>query len=131
MTALAATEDRSAYLRRVLYADTATCIATGALLTLDAAPLSPLLGLPAALLLYSGLSLFPIAAFMLWVATRRDIPRPGAWLVVIGNAAWVIGSVAVLAGLSPTTLGYAFVIAQAVVVALLAELEYAGLRKIA
>jgi len=131
MTTLAATEDRSACLRRVLYADTATCIATGALLTLDAAPLSPLLGLPAALLLYSGLSLFPIAAFMLWVATRRDIPHPGAWLVVIGNAAWVIGSVAVLAGLSPTTLGYAFVIAQAVVVALLAELEYAGLRKIA
>ena len=125
-----ATLDRASFLRRVLYVDTATCVATGALMTLDAAPLSTLLGLPAALLFWSGLSLFPIAAFMLWVATRRDIPRPGAWLVIAGNAGWVAGSALVLVATAPTALGYAFVIAQAVVVALLAELEYAGLKRI-
>ena len=130
MTTLAATFDRSAFLRRVLYVDAATCVATGALMTLDAAPLSTLLALPADLLFWSGLSLFPIAAFMLWVATRRDIPRPGVWLVICGNAGWVAGSALVLLANVPAALGYAFVIAQAVVVALLAELEYTGLRRI-
>jgi hypothetical protein len=121
---------RSAFLRRVLFVDAATCVATGGLLSLDAAPLAPMLGLPAALLFYAGLSLFPTAAFMLWVAMRRDVPRIGAWLVIAGNILWVIGSIAIL-GLSPTGLGYAFVIAQAAVVALLAELEYTGLSKAA
>ena len=125
-----ATLDRSTFLRRVLCVDAATCVATGALMTLDAAPLSTLLALPAALLFGSGLSLFPIAAFMLWVATRRDIPRPGVWLVICGNAGWVAGSALVLLANVPTALGYAFVIAQAVVVALLAELQYSGLRRI-
>jgi hypothetical protein len=41
----------------------------------------------------------------------------------------VAGSVLVLVVFSPTGLGYAFVIAQAVVVGFLAELEYAGLRR--
>ena len=125
-----ATLERSTFLRRALYVDAATCVATGALMSLDAAPLATLLGLPAALLFWSGVSLFPIAAFMLWVASRRDIPRPGAWLVICGNAGWVAGSALVLLANAPTALGYAFVIAQAVVVALLAELEYAGLRRI-
>ena len=130
MTALVASDDRSTFLRRVLFVDAATCVATGGLMALDAVPLASLLGLPAALLFYAGLSLFPVAALMLWVATRRDIPRPGAWLVIAGNAGWVAGSVLVLLANSPTGLGYAFVIAQAVVVALLAELESMGLRRI-
>jgi hypothetical protein len=133
MTSLTATDAassdrRGTFLRRVLLVDAATCIATGALLSLDAGPLAPMLGLPAALLFYAGASLFPTAAFMLWVAMRRDITRTGTWLVIAGNALWVVGSIAIL-GLAPTGLGYAFVIAQAAVVALLAELEYAGLRK--
>ena len=125
-----ATLERSTFLRRVFYVDAATCVATGALMSLDTAPLATLLGLPAALLFGAGLSLFPIAAFMLWVATRRDIPRPGAWLVICGNAGWVAGSALVLLANVPTALGYAFVIAQAVVVALLLELEYTGLHRI-
>ena len=126
----AATLERSTFLRRVFCVDAATCVATGALMSLDAAPLATLLGLPGALLFWSGLSLFPIAAFMLWVATRRDVPRPGAWLVICGNAGWVAGSALVLLANAPTGLGYAFVIAQGLVVALLAELEYTGLRRI-
>ena len=54
-----------------------------------------------------------------------------AWVVILGNAGWVVGSVLVLLLASPTAIGYAFVIAQAVVVVFLAELEYMGLRKIA
>ena len=111
--------------------DAATCIATGVLMFLFAMPLSTLLGLPAALLFYAGASLFPIAAFMAWLALRRDVLRWGAWLVILGNAGWVAGSVLVLVLFSPTAVGYAFVIAQAVVVVFLAELEYTGLRRIA
>lgn len=131
MTTLAATLDRTSFLRRVLLVDAATCLATGALFTLDSSPLAPLLGLPPALLFYPGLALFPIAGFMLWVATRRSLPRPGAWLVVGGNVLWVAGSLLVLMVEIPTALGYAFVIAQGIVVALLAELEYTGLRRAA
>jgi hypothetical protein len=131
MTTLAATAatDRATFLRRALLVDAATCVGTGALLALGSAPLAGLLGLPAPLLFWAGLSLFPCAAVMAWVALRTPLPRPGAWLVILGNAAWVAGSLAVLALFSPTALGWAFVIAQAVVVAALAELEYVGLRR--
>jgi hypothetical protein len=129
MNTLAASLDRSTFLRRVLYVDAATCLATGALLSLDASALSAPLGLPAALLLYAGLSLFPCMVLMLWVASHENIWRLGAWAIVAGNVLWVAGSVALLIELSPTGLGTAFVIAQAAVVALLAELEYTGLRR--
>jgi hypothetical protein len=130
MTAIAATLDPSRFLRRVLFVDAATCLATGALLALDAGSLSRLLGLPQALLFYAGASLFPCAALMLWVALREPLSRAGAWLVVAGNAAWVAASVALLFAAAPTGLGTAFVIAQALAVALLAELEFIGLRKL-
>jgi len=45
MTAIAVSLDPNRFLRRVLLVDAATCVATGALLALDSAPLSRLLGL--------------------------------------------------------------------------------------
>ena len=129
MSAIAASLDRSIFLRRVLLVDAATCMATGALLALARAPLAALLGLPGTLLLYAGVSLFPCAALMLWVARREPLARAAAWLVVVGNALWVLGSAALLVVYSPTALGDVFVIAQALAVALLAELEYIGLRR--
>ena len=122
--------DRSSFLRRVLLVDAATCAATGALMSAASAPLASLLGLPPALLLWSGLALFPVAAFMLFVATRRHVPVVDAWIAILGNAGWVAGSALVLLLCAPTALGYAFVIAQAAAVALLAELELAGLRRL-
>jgi hypothetical protein len=130
MSSIATSLDRSTFLRRVLLVDAGTCIATGALLALASTLLSRMLGLPAALLFYAGLALFPSAALMLWVALREPLARAAAWLVVIGNALWVLGSAALLVSYSPTALGYVFVIAQGVAVALLAELEYVGLRRL-
>jgi hypothetical protein len=118
-------------IRRMLQIDAVTCIATGAVLSLFGQPLSGLFGLPAALLFYAGLALLPIGAFMAALAARRKISHAGAWLVIVGNAGWVGASIAVLIALAPTALGAAFLIAQAVVVALLAELEYVGLRRAA
>lgn len=117
------------FLRRVLLIDSATCLAMGALLLVAAGALAAILALPEALLRFAGLSLLPIAAFIGWVATRGSIPRAGAWLVVAGNVLWVVASIGLLLGawVSPNALGYAFVIAQAACVALLAALEYAGL----
>ena len=129
MSAIAVPHDRSTFLRRVLLVDAATCVATGALLVIDAAPLAAMLALPLELLRYAGLSLFPIAVFMALVATRATPPRAGVWLVIAGNVGWVLGSLLVMAAFSPTLLGHAFVAAQAAAVALLAWLEYVGLRR--
>lgn len=129
MSAIALSLPRTAFLRRALLLDAATCVGTGALLALAASPLAPLLGLPAALLFYAGLALLPIGAFMAWVGTRQSAPAAAVWLVVVGNALWVLASLFVLFVFPSTMLGTAFVIAQAVVVAVLAELEWMGLRR--
>jgi hypothetical protein len=132
MTAITASIDRSTFLRRVLFVDAATCVAMGLLLLLAAGVLASLLSLPSMLLQYAGLSLLPIAAFMAWVATRSGLSRVAVWVIIAGNALWVVGSVVLLlvgGWVSPSLLGYVFVIAQAVTVVLLAEMEYVGLRK--
>ena len=64
---------------------------------------------------------------MAWVATRPAALRGGVWLVIAGNALWVAASGALLFRLAPSALGYAFVIAQAAAVAVLAALEYLSL----
>ena len=118
------------FLRTVLLVDAVTCLATGLLMTVGAGTLSPLTAIPTDLLVYAGVSLFPVAAFIIFVATRPEPPVLGVWLVIFGNVAWVAGSVWLLSGgaLSPTALGEAFIALQAAAVAVLAGLEYAGLR---
>jgi hypothetical protein len=66
-----------------------------------------------------------------WLAARPSLSRSGVAAVIAGNVLWVAASIAVLFLLSPSPLGHVFVIAQAVAVAALAELEYAGLRRAA
>jgi hypothetical protein len=121
----------STFLRRVLTLDAVLSAVMGAVMALAAAPLSSLLGLPASLLTWTGLSLLPFAALVGWLATRENPPREGVWAVVVCNALWAVGSFALLAsgGLEPTLLGKAFIVFQALVVALLAELQFFGLRR--
>jgi hypothetical protein len=118
------------FLRTVLLVDAATCVASGVLMTLGSAPTAGLTAIPPALLLYAGLSLFPIAAFMAVTATRPVISRVAVWLIIDGNVAWVVGSLWLMVGsaIAPNALGHAFIGAQALAVAVLAALEYAGLR---
>ena len=51
--------------------------------------------------------------------------------IIAINALWVAGSVLLLVSgtIAPTWLGYGFVIAQAIVVGVFAELQYFGLKK--
>lgn len=119
------------FLRRVLLLDAATCVATGLAMAAGAGTISQLTQLPAVLLSVAGASLFPIALFMALVATRRPVPPAGVWLVILGNAGWVIGSLALLTGVvSFNALGAAFVLTQALAVAGLAVLETIGVRRL-
>ena len=121
----------STFLRRALGLDAAASGATALLVILAASPLEGLLGLPAALLRGAGLVLIPYVAFVIYAATRPAIAPPMVWSIIIINALWAIGSALLLLSgwVAPNALGYAFVIGQAVVVALLSELQYVALTR--
>jgi len=119
------------FLRRILTVDAVISGTSGVLMLAAATLLERRLALPAPLLRYAGFSLLPFAALVLYLAKRDVLPRGGVRTVIALNAAWVVASVALLFTVTPTTLGYAFVIAQAVTVAALAELQYMGLRRAA
>lgn len=121
----------STFLRRVLLVDAVASAGMGLMMVLFAAPAAAVLNLPAALLTEAGLVLLPFAAFVGYLASRELPVRAAVWVVVAANVIWVIDSVVLLFGgwVEPNGLGYAFIVGQAVVVGLLAELEYIGLRR--
>ncbi|WP_230530666.1 hypothetical protein [Microvirga roseola] len=121
----------SPLLRQALLADAATSAAFGLLALLAAGPLSPLLGLPEMLLRVSGGILLPFAALLSVLALRQQVSRPLVWAIVIANAVWAADSILLLVSewVAPTSAGYAFVIAQALVVLMYAEFQYVGLRR--
>jgi hypothetical protein len=121
----------SKFLRYVLALDAMTCIATGLLMSVGGAALSNLTGLPAGLLFYAGVGLFPFAAVLLYLATRTQISAAPVWTVVILNALWTIDSFLLLwsGWVETSTFGTAFVVFQAVGVAAFAVLEYVGVRR--
>lgn len=123
---------QSSFLRRVLALDAVASGAMGLGLAAFAPLLADWLGLPIDLLRESGLLLLPWAAVVGFLASRQEPSRLAVWAVVAINALWVIDSIALLltGWVEPTTLGYAFVIAQAVVVGVFAELQFVGLRRI-
>lgn len=119
------------FLRRALVADAASCAGLGLGMLLFTAPLAALLNLPATAIDEVGLLLLPCAAFILYLASKPVPPRMGVWTVIVLNALWTVESFALLFTdwVSPNAFGIAFIVGQALVVALLAELEYVGLRK--
>ncbi|MBA3712753.1 MAG: hypothetical protein H0W76_09930 [Pyrinomonadaceae bacterium] len=121
----------STFLRWVLLADAATCIAIGLLMIFGSDLLAQFLGLPKELSRYAGLSLLPFAAFLIYLARRENLSPPAVWSVIVLNALWTIDSLLLLliGWVDPTGLGYAFIIFQACGVAMFAALEYLGLRK--
>jgi len=119
------------FLRRALILDALASGATALLMIAGAGLVESLLGLPAALLRGAGLVLVPYAAFVVYAGTRDIISRSAVWMIIVANMAWATASALLLVSgwVAPAALGYAFVIAQAVVVALLGELQYMGLRR--
>jgi hypothetical protein len=121
----------SLFLRRALQAD-AIFSGIGALMfSLGASVLARLCNLPEPLLRETGLFLVAYAAFVGWLSFRETMPRIFVGVVVIGNAAWTVASIALLfsGAVTPNLSGEALVAAQAIVVGLLAELQFIGLRR--
>jgi hypothetical protein len=119
------------FLRRVLALDAASCLGMGLLLAALAGPLGGWFQLPVALLREAGLFLLVFGGGLAWAATRPALPRLLVQLVILGNALWAAASLLLLpAGLvAPNALGGVFLVAQALVVGLLAALEATGLRR--
>ena len=121
------------FLRRVLLADAAVSAVVGASMAAGAAPLQGLLGLPVALLELAGLSLFPYAAYLIWIATRRAVPRAAVWVPIALNVVWAADCLFVAFGgaYDPNRIGVGFLALHIVTVLAFAELEFVGLRRVA
>ena len=121
----------SLFLRRAIQADAIFSGVSAVLLTLGAADLSALLNLPEALLRETGLFLVAYAALVAWLGTRATMPRALVIIVIAGNSAWTVASIALLFidAVMPNLLGQAAIAMQAIVVGALAELQYIGLRR--
>ncbi len=121
----------SLFLRRAVLADAIFSGASALLLTFGAGALVSLLNLPEALLRETGLFLIAYAALVGWLGTRQSMPKALVLIVIAGNAAWTIGSIALLfsGAVTPNLLGEAVVAIQAIATGAFAELQYIGLRK--
>jgi hypothetical protein len=121
----------SLFLRRAIQADAVFSGASAVLLTLGAGALAPLLSLPEALLSETGLFLIAYTALVGWLGTRQAMPKTLVVIVIAGNAAWAVASIALLFSgtVTPNLLGEAFVVIQAIVVGALGELQYVGWRR--
>jgi len=113
-------------LKSLLVADALTCTAMGAAVLVASAPISALTQIPQTLLHWAGLSLLPIAAFMAITAAFGPASRWAVGLIIIGNVLWVTASLLLPIGgyISPNTIGWVFLIGQAVIVAIVAKLEF-------
>jgi hypothetical protein len=121
----------SMFLRRAILADAIFSGISALLLTFGGGALAPLLNLPEALLRETGLFLIAYATLVGWLGTRSSMPKVLVAIVIAGNAAWTLASVALLfsGAVTPNLLGEAFVVMQAIAVGAFAELQYVGLRR--
>lgn len=123
--------DASTFLRRALFADAVFSGVAALGFTFGAGAFATLFNLPEALLLEAGLFLIAYTALVGWLASRATLAKPLVLLVVVGNAAWTVGSIALLlsGAVSPNLAGMLMVVAQAIVTGVFAELQYVGLKK--
>ena len=121
----------SLFLRRTIQADAIFSGISAVLLTFGAGEFASLLDLPEALLRESGLFLIAYTALVGWLGTRETMPKALVAIVIAGNAVWTLASIALLFSdaVTPNLLGEAAVAMQAIVVGVLAELQYIGLRR--
>lgn len=121
----------SPFLRQALLADAVTSALCGLSMLLAATPLHEMLGLPEGMLRIAGATLLPFAAFAAYLSLRPRVHRLTVWAVVLANALWAVDSALLLVSgwLAPTVAGTVFVIVQAVMVLMYAELQVMGMRR--
>lgn len=122
----------SRFLPRVMWVDSASCAATGAVQLAATQPLAALTGLPAPLLAGTGIFLLVYALAAAWIARRQPVPRTLIGMVALGNLGWALGCMALIfgSGLALSVWGMAWLAAQALVVLALADLQWMGLRRL-
>jgi len=128
---MTATVHPTPFLRRVLFADAIVSALTATLMLTESAVLTPMLGVPAALLTTAALGTLLYAAYLVWAATRKSLPRAAVWLPVLLNIVWAADCLALALGVGgqPGTAGLALLAVQVVGAMVFAELEYMGLRR--
>ena len=121
----------SVFLRRAIQGDAIITGAMAVLLAAAAGLLGPLLNLPESFLREVGIFLIVYAALVGFLGSREEMPKLAVWAVIAANAIWTVDSIALLFTIwvQPNLLGQAFVIAQAASVAVIAELQYMGLKR--
>ena len=124
---------RARLLRRTLQVDAAVCGLSALLLIALAGAVAEPLGLSSTLLRGAGLVLVPCMVALAFVGTSATISRVAVRAIVALNLTWAAaGIVLLLSGeIAPTSLGEVFVVAQAILVAGVADLELIGLRRLA
>lgn len=118
----------NASLKRLLLLDAATCVVMGLVLLVLSGFVAGLTAIPGTLLVYAGALLVPIGLFMAATSLWWPTSAAAVWPIIAGNVGWVIASLALLAAIPPNTLGVALIVAQAVVVAVLAWAEQRAFR---
>jgi hypothetical protein len=121
----------SLFLRRALQLDAIVTGAMALLLVFGDSALAPLLNLPEALLRDTGLFLIAYTVVVGWLATRPSMPKALVLAVIAGNAAWTVGSIALLFSgtVTPNLPGEIFVAMQAIATGAFAELQFIGRRR--
>jgi len=121
----------SILLRRALLSDATLTSVTGIFLLLAGKPLEIVLGIPATMLQIAGLTFILLGAFAAWLGTRPRVHRTLVFVVIVLNVLWAVDSMLMLISrwVQTTPIAELFVIAQAVIVASIAELEFIGLRR--
>jgi hypothetical protein len=121
----------SSYLRKALLADAVVSGAACLAMIAGADITHGLLGLPSALLFWSGVALIPFIVMLAMVVRAGRAPGGLIVTIIALNFAWVAASLWVALGpaFAPTLLGKVFIVAQAATVAIFAELQIIGLRR--
>jgi hypothetical protein len=121
----------SLFLRRAIVGDAVITGAMAVLLVAAAGFLAPLLNLPETFLREVGIFLVVYAALVGFLGSRQLMSKLAVCLVIGANALWAVDSIALLftGWVQPNALGQAFVVAQAVAVGVIAELQYIGLKR--
>ena len=121
----------SLFLRRAILGDAVITGAMAVLLVAAAGVLGPMLNLPETLLRETGIFLIVYAALVGFLGSRELMPKLAVCLVIGANALWTVDSIALLftGWVQPNALGQAFVMMQAIAVAVIAELQFIGLKR--
>ena len=116
--------------RYVLWADAISCLACGILQVALTSPLSSYFGLSQNLLTGTGVFLLPFGAVVALLAMRTRVPNAIVGVLIAGNILWgVLAAGTLLRGDARITLaGKGYIVAQALTVLILAQLQYLCIR---